>query len=695
MSEAPGRRKIAILGGGAGALAAAFGLTEAPDWQQRYEITVYQVGWRLGGKGASGRNADCQQRIEEHGLHVWGGFYENAFRLMRACYQKLARPAGRPLATVWDAFKPQPNITLTENTEAGWEPVNVELPVVPGEYPGSGEALPGVWTWIRRLVAWMRQRLDELSAACEKARGAHPDLVALERLLPRMADDIGQHTAMSHDILRSLLGRFRDRLHALYDCNASGRSRFLWSVLDLASTSLKGIVEDGVLFHGFASIDHWEWSDWLRHHGIHETTLHSAIVRGTYDYVFGFANGDVNHPSVAAGVCTHGLLRLGFTWRGAVFYEMQAGMGDTVFAPLYEYLSRQGVRFRFFHRIDHLGLDANRNRVETITVSRQVNLKDTRPEAEYAPLVMVKGLPCWPSAPLYEQLDAQDARELQQKGIDLESPWADWQPRATLHLRRGTDFDDVVLGISLGALPDICTELSGKGQAVLVPAQERWKDMLERIGTVQTLAMQVWLTPDAKGLGWPCSNRPATVLTAFADPFNTWGDMSHLLGREDWPAGDGPRSIAYFCGPLIDLPGGPPSTSDHGFPGRQQQQVKAEAIAFLPEYLRALWPAAFDTGGQFRWELLIAPQAATGSERFDAQFWRANISPSERYVLSLPGTTPYRLPAGASGFANLYLAGDWVRTSINAGCVEAAVMAGFKASRALCGYPREVIGDPD
>ena len=67
-------RKIAILGGGAGSLAAAHFLSAAPDWRERYEITVYQQGWRLGGKGASGRNAQLGQRIEEHGLHIWFGF---------------------------------------------------------------------------------------------------------------------------------------------------------------------------------------------------------------------------------------------------------------------------------------------------------------------------------------------------------------------------------------------------------------------------------------------------------------------------------------------------------------------------------------------------------------------------------------------------------------------------------------------
>ncbi len=66
-----------MLGGGCAAMAAAFELSR-PEHAGRFEVTVYQMGWRLGGKGASGRGR--HDRIEEHGLHLWMGFYENAFR---------------------------------------------------------------------------------------------------------------------------------------------------------------------------------------------------------------------------------------------------------------------------------------------------------------------------------------------------------------------------------------------------------------------------------------------------------------------------------------------------------------------------------------------------------------------------------------------------------------------------------------
>src|SRR6185436_10988092 len=102
--------KVAVIGGGCAALAAAFELTR-PELEGRFSVTVYQMGWRLGGKGASGRGV--HGRIEEHGLHLWMGYYENAFRLIRDCYAELGEKPHRrgesSLRFDWrfeDAFRP-------------------------------------------------------------------------------------------------------------------------------------------------------------------------------------------------------------------------------------------------------------------------------------------------------------------------------------------------------------------------------------------------------------------------------------------------------------------------------------------------------------------------------------------------------------------------------------------------------------
>ena len=99
-------KKIAILGGGISSLTTALYLTGQPGWQERYDVTIYQVGWRLGGKGASGRNKKYGQRVEEYGIHLWYGLYYNAFRMMREVYEELDRPKEIPIRTFEDAFKP-------------------------------------------------------------------------------------------------------------------------------------------------------------------------------------------------------------------------------------------------------------------------------------------------------------------------------------------------------------------------------------------------------------------------------------------------------------------------------------------------------------------------------------------------------------------------------------------------------------
>ena len=69
----------------------------------------------------------------------------------------------------------------------------------------------------------------------------------------------------------------------------------------------------------------------------------------------------------------------------------------------------------------------------------------------------------------------------------------------------------------------------------------------------------------------------------------------------------------------------------------------------------------------------------------DSQYWRANVDPSDRYVQSLPGSGQYRLRADASGFDNLFLAGDWIDSGLNAGCIEAATLGGLQAGNAIKG----------
>jgi uncharacterized protein with NAD-binding domain and iron-sulfur cluster len=93
------------------------------------------------------------------------------------------------------------------------------------------------------------------------------------------------------------------------------------------------------------------------------------------------------------------------------------------------------------------------------------------------------------------------------------------------------------------------------------------------------------------------------------------------------------------------------------------------------------------------WELLVDLQDQRGPARLGSQYTRVNIDPTERYVLSVPGSTEFRLQANQLPFSNLVLAGDWTYNGLNAGCVEAAVMSGMFASRAICGVPSWIVGE--
>jgi hypothetical protein len=137
------------------------------------------------------------------------------------------------------------------------------------------------------------------------------------------------------------------------------------------------------------------------------------------------------------------------------------------------------------------------------------------------------------------------------------------------------------------------------------------------------------------------------------------------------------------------MTGGIPDPGDVDAPQRERARVKDAARNLVANGIAPLWPGAVDGGPDqsFNWDLVLDPDGAAGEGRFDAQFFRANIDPSERYVLSVVDSSAYRLGADESGIANLVLAGDWTKNGINAGCIEAAVMSGLLAAHAVCGYP--------
>ncbi|MGC2583092.1 MAG: hypothetical protein WA399_13400, partial [Acidobacteriaceae bacterium] len=422
-------------------------------------------------------------------------------------------------------------------------------------------------------------------------------------------------------------------------------------------------------------INEWDYREWLSRNGATEFTLKSPLVQGFYALVF---CGD--YYTYEAGTALRATLELLLNYKGSVYWKMQAGMGDVVFGPLYEVLKKRGVKFKFFHRVKHLQPSADGKSIDSIEIGEQVTVKT----GEYDPLVNVRGLPCWPSEPLYDQI--VQGQELQDQQINLESSWSPWQDVGTVTLRAGEDFDQIVLAISINALPAICPEI--------IQAQPPWQAMLAHVKAIPTMGIQLWMYPDIAGLGSSMWRNEICMVSTYVEPCDTWADKSDILIRESWPDSHAPNSIAYLTGPMKpDVVLKP--FSDRGFPEEAYQIVKGYAEDFLANHAAPLWPHWIDaTTSQPQWQLLVDPEDRVGVERLSSQYFRANVEPTEHYVLSVTGSSQYRLSADQSGYENLILTGDWTRNPINAGCIEAAVMSGMLSALAVQGKPLVIQNEP-
>lgn len=671
----PDVRRIAIVGGGMAGLAAAWRLTTAGPVADPVEVTVYEQSHLLGGKGASGRGA--HGRIEEHGLHVWLGYYDNAFRLIRQVYAELDRPRTAPdcpIQTWRDAFAPAGRVGVEERDGRGWEHWVATFRRTSGEPGDAGSAGGGSaggtaspTEFLRRAVglladfsaSLLEMRTTETGSPVADAApvvvlsgsprppgvsGAAPtdagrDLAGLLQQAQFAAVIAAVEgirllgTAVppgALDVLSEQLERMRVDLDVVVS-RGDPSLRRLGELADLVVTCCLGIVGDRLLTDpaGFGAIDDLDFRAWLRRHGARPGTLESALVRGMYDLVFAYVDGDRDRPRFCAGL---GLFLAGkffFDYHGSLFWRMQAGMGDVVFAPLYQALRDRGVRFALSHSLRHVVLDHDQQRIAELIMDAPVGAA----AGDGDPLIMVDGLPCFPVEPPPGAADATQE----------------------LVLRAGEDFDEVILAASVGSLAEPCAEL--------ITASPRWRSMIDNVATVATQSVQVWLRPSEAQLGW---DFPASTVSGYLPPFDTYASMTHLIDQEQWPAEDRPATLGYFCGAL--------RIEDDDRDRTPEQVVADNATRFLAEHAGHYWPAAVGADG-FDQELIMD------------RYVRANVDGSQRYVQSVPGSQRSRLRVDESGYAGLVLAGDWTNCGLNAGCIEAAVLSGLEAANVVLGRP--------
>jgi uncharacterized protein with NAD-binding domain and iron-sulfur cluster len=657
------KKKIVVLGGGCGGVAAAFWLTSTPELRERFDVSIYTRGWRLGGKGASGRNPDVAYRIEEHGLHMSLGCYENAFRTIRACYDEWQPRPGSPLKGWNDAFTPQRKVTfeqLDSGANKSWTSWNFDFPKRPG-IPGDG--LPTFTHLVGALDDWLAAhlgqgiflhlKLDDLMRNRGLLRTASGPCAGKAEV-----DQAVRHLAALAAVVRPLLAQ-GDKLFSLFGDGAARDLIFA----DLALALAIGIATDILPFgdQGFDQLNALDLRAWFARHGAAPASIDSAALRAVYDLGFAYPGGDSADFSAgraAAGVGVRFLLEMAFGYKNAPLWKMNAGMGDTIFTPFFQVLEARGVRVCFFHRLTKIDLTADHRAVGAIILQRQADIK----KEPYQPLIPVGGLDCWPSQPLWDQL--VNGKTLRHEAANFESAW-DSHSTATVTLRPGLDFDIAVLAVPPEMIRAVAPDLSSNNPV--------WQRMIDNSASVATQAFQLWLDRDTAALGWPFT---PTVLTAYNAWFDTWADMSHLVPRESWP-GPAPRSIAYFCGAMQTAPAANPPPDPIEAATRRVEQNAAD---WMKGNIATLWPVAALPDGT------LDPRVVVST------FYRANIDPSELYVQTLPGSVQYRLPSNARVLTNLCIAGDWTLTRFSGGCVESAVESGMLASQAICGEPVSIAG---
>lgn len=638
MSTQGQRTRVAVLGGGPGAIAAVHSLVNSPEGN-RFDITVYQENAQLGGKCAS-FTADqaTNHRIYEHGLHVLMGFYDVSLSWLRDMYQQVSRsPYAENLPTYEEVLKPADEFTLCEDPDnSGWQYWTIPFPSNDRQI---GEDRPGFFALLREgLKAFLKLR-KSLAAQ----HGGHYQkfrIIFFEILLTLFLAGAGIdkifhffHRIKLFSGLRWFVAReLKKELHKLavemdQNKDVNNVSRQLIMAIGFVGINLHGILDDGLYLppNDLRSINEQDYKAWMQKHNIaqwpEDISWNSAIVNALYQLPFS------QGVSMAAGTTLNVVMRLGLGYAGHVAYDFKLGMGDAVFAPAY-LLLKEKVKFKFFNQVVDVVPDKTGLGIESIELA-VFDLAD-----DYEPLRKISvGEKEWFSWNGNPELSPQKTQQI---------------------LQVGEDFDVVVLGFSLGSFAGACPSL--------LKPDTRFSNMAKTLKTRSTAAVQLWFNKSMEQLGLP--ENAARMGLSFVHPFNSWSNKSYEIPNEGWQA-PAPASLMYFANELVEV---------------NQQDPGKGVYAQMTEFVQKDLPELL---ANFTPEDLFAPDATSTEQRLDNQYWRANTEGSEQYVLLEAGTQGARLAAGDSGYLNMALAGDWVETEMNSGCFEAAVMAGQSAARAI------------
>lgn len=705
--------KVAVFGGGPSACATALYLARQTD---RYDVSLYTTGYRLGGKCQSWRNPAKAWRVEEHGLHAFLGFYHNAFAAVQDAYHEGFATPEIGEALYQHAFYPEKYNGLMVHHGGEWSYCPLPSLSAAAPLPSSTASSTGGHALLMACEALARRVLDHFKAMADAHAGladgmdAHASVLqrlrsAVVGLVARVAEDVYEADIGGIDgLFAGEVEKVRDGLAARVRAAASLSTYlwFLWTGADTMLTIFVGLLKNPV--SNLSELDAWDFRAWLRANGLNEAPGESwEVIDQVYETLFSHQNADPNKDAcklldtdvrpanLAAGVATRWFLLESLGYRGAPAYRFEYSCAQTMMTPYYLALKRLGAAVNFFHTVTGLELDGSgeHRRLVRVHLQRQAEVKGGA--GNYQPLVIPDlannppELHDWPLDPDWSQL--VDGDWYRDHDINFYDTWrAHENTKAQpVQLEHGQDFDLCVLGVPLGALPLIDSPLTQPSRPDADPA---WKRMIDGIALTQTLSFQLWLKPNAGAL---IAGAQRGLLTCFAQPEPSYGDFTPLIAHEEWQA-PGPHLLSYFTG--ASVAGKPPLPPDCGpdYPQRIQAQWVAKVTQWLGEnYLKFYDGSATPrTFAGFLDDLVVEGEPLQGPARLAWQHLIADVEPSNLYVLSQPGSIGLRLGQAESGVKGLLLCGDWTRTDLNCGCVEAATTSGMLAARAISNEPRTV-----
>ena len=623
------KTKVLVLGGGLGGLATALALTENEALRNRFDVRLVAQGHRLGGKGGSWRNPDARysSRIEEHGIHVIFGFYHNFLRMLRGVYEDAARSPTTFPTRFDDAFSPRWDITFDDGTDKAFEFTFPEMP----EDWGRGVPTPGD---LVRILADLLYRLLDPSALKETITELVPNFL----LPPSLKNPVRQQ------------------------------------LFEFTSILVKGTIAEIALSpKSFDDFDGIDFRAWMKKHGASDEILNGPVTQIPYDGVFAYPGSDTTAPLLGAGLAIRGLLRLAFFYEKAPYFVMNAGMGECVFAPIYEVLKARGVAIEFFTKVQEIHVSGTV--ADKVVVKRQA--KVLAGADAYNPIVPVAtsrgSVPAWTRDFDPAQIDGGAALVGKDFFSDAEPYFVSTETYVV-----GVDFDHVVCALPAPVTGAVLTGTAGNPELAAIAS----------IPTVCTMQVQTWLDQTSDAAGWKFGS---VALGGFFQPLDTMLESTRLLPVEPWPL-PGPQSLLYACGPFT--PGWGGDTTNPAFHTAMDAAARSIARTFAKDNYVKVLPNADAGAGELDFGVLYSP-APPPLDRFDDAYVRANVNRSDQYVYCAPGGLASRPRPTSAARKNLHFAGDWTRNGIDVPCMEGVTMSALYVAEAITGEDMHILAKRD